>query len=859
MATLRLTLQKDVFQPSGDERLIGLVNVTKQQKKKKKTCFLCIVSNIEKRVYLIYKVKKYDLQYKKRHSWQLTDLKTVDGKNANKETNEFDLHFSGKQIYKWLASSVQEKNSFIQLLWKISNEHLPLQKPNFINIAKSLLFSPVDRPAIEIQAPGFDGTTNDGSTNGISNFALEEESYQALTSREEADLERLMEQCEFTIHNAEAFTEQLSREVASMDSVNIQSIMASEQRVAELMGVLQIAVDETSRLEQRIDHYENLLKNVRDTVEHVGQKEALVQIQNENSQKLLVELEYLINNLDLPQDHEFNLLEGDLATINGIDSCYAAAIALQAALSSDIHPALNYIHAVQDQKRNLERIQAKFSSRFCFHLQNLLKYLINEYSDSFLGSMNSRDLALPNHSLFHNSLTRYSNLIKWLKVNNKEIYSSLMKNYVNIMSNQYEREILLYFELAKEKLSGSRLTIGSGTESMDSRKRNSGAFLQEMSRNRSGSSQGANLDFLDSSSSRSSEISMSEWEEFDSCIERMLNTIDPIYLSEQQFCLEFFDIEGNILPANLHLPQQRAPSSSSHSISPSPSNLSQNSNEVLDARKSEALRQIMSELFLGLEPEFINFASYYDKLDGLYSMYLLVRLSQHVMSAQDTGSFLAKTYGSILIHVKRNFDRFMTLQLSSIEEAKVTKKPKCGVLPFIKKFEQFAKQAEGIFRTSNSRRTDIDRWYNNLIRAIFDAINRLANEHHKTPSEMVRLENYHYLHDVMCTIKIACLENEKKEAKQRYNEALKDYVARYFGRPLEKLNAFFEGVQLKVSQGVKEEEVGYQLAFSKQELRKVIRDCSLKEVKRGLEEMYRKVEKHTCEPDSTLIQVIIIF
>jgi hypothetical protein len=73
---------------------------------------------------------------------------------------------------------------------------------------------------------------------------------------------------------------------------------------------------------------------------------------------------------------------------------------------------------------------------------------------------------------------------------------------------------------------------------------------------------------------------------------------------------------------------------------------------------------------------------------------------------------------------------------------------------------------------------------------------------------------------------------------------------------LEKLNAFFKGIQQKVSQGVKEEEIGYQLAFSKQELRKNIEDCNLKEVKKGLEEMYRKVGKHISDPESTLIQVI---
>ena len=41
---------------------------------------------------------------------------------------------------------------------------------------------------------------------------------------------------------------------------------------------------------------------------------------------------------------------------------------------------------------------------------------------------------------------------------------------------------------------------------------------------------------------------------------------------------------------------------------------------------------------------------------------------------------------------------------------------------------------------------------------------------------------------------------------------------------------FFEGVQTLVAQGVKEEEIGYQMAFNKQELRKVIKEYPGKEV-----------------------------
>lgn len=50
--------------------------------------------------------------------------------------------------------------------------------------------------------------------------------------------------------------------------------------------------------------------------------------------------------------------------------------------------------------------------------------------------------------------------------------------------------------------------------------------------------------------------------------------------------------------------------------------------------------------------------------------------------------------------------------------------------------------------------------------------------------------------------------------------------------------------------------MSYQLAFNKQELRKVIKEYPGKEVKKGLDNLYKKVDKHLCEEES-LLQVRI--
>jgi len=68
-------------------------------------------------------------------------------------------------------------------------------------------------------------------------------------------------------------------------------------------------------------------------------------------------------------------------------------------------------------------------------------------------------------------------------------------------------------------------------------------------------------------------------------------------------------------------------------------------------------------------------------------MSALKRLSEHVMSAQDTGSFLSLTFGSILVQVKRNFDKYMQAQEKSIVDSRVPRKSKCGILSFVANFE----------------------------------------------------------------------------------------------------------------------------------------------------------------------------
>lgn len=813
MAAIRHTLLREVFQPS-EERLVGVVHVTKASKKKK-ISILCAAVSQEKpiNVYL-YQVKKSDKDvYKKRNAWNLRELKSVDGRHDNKDLAEFDLHFD--RVYKWNASNAHEKWAFISCLWKLVCRHLPRQKPSFVNVPSNLLEESI-----------LSGETETVLKTIGDDVALEAEDYQALSEKEETDLEKLMSQCEVAISDADDFVEQLSRDLSILDGANVHTIMASEEKVQHLMDMIQMAIDEATKIETNLDSYDDTLKNVRENMEKIEEKNLLIQIQNTNNRKLCDELENLVTQLDLAHNHQMALLDGNLASGHLAD-CNAAAKALHKTRNAQIDKNLLKMSAVQDQMKLLEKLSTKFTNRLSRHLNNLFIHLGNDQGENL--NMEADEPTMARHTACHKDLLPYHELMWWLKVTNANSHSQLSKVYTGALCKRYEREIHEFFEVANQLMAGrpdrDRKVVYPGKDSSQDLavKGGGGKMLSPMFQSTEKEQFG-------------SELEISERQKFDKLLERILSELEPVCLAEQQFCVQLFHLTSD--------------SNQAFSAGDEGSSTSQKKEKQIN----EEVRRMMGELFAVLEPELMNFIHNYDKTDCFASMFLLVRLSQHVMSAQDTGSFLSMTFANALVHAKRNFDKFMQVQIRSIEETKVAKKTRCGILPFVSNFEEFAQQAEAIFKGSD-RRIDLEKWYVKLVHAMMDAVPRIAKEHQKTPHQVIIMENFHHLYALLSQLKISCLDSERKEAKQKYNEQLQAYVTRYFGRPLEKLNNFFDGIQAKVAQGVKEEEVGYQLAFSKQELRKVIKEYPGKEVKKGLDTLYKIVEKHLCEEEN-LLQVV---
>jgi len=801
MTALRLRLQKEMFDLT-EEHLVGLAHIVRQEKekKKKRDWLLALASTKDVPVYAkMYLLKMNEKEvFKKKQDWQIRDLKILDGVSPE----SLDLKMDLDEKYTWTFNRLEEKESFIKVLQQMCEKYNIGRRTKYMNL-------------------GWVAGTVDQSARGQGNNVVQEEEvgYQPISEKETSDLKALMSGCDTAISAADEFADRLSKELSVLDGDNIHSMMASEEAVDNLMDLLTNSISQVEVLEQRLNQYDDFLEHIRDSMEKMEGKTESLETVNNNNALLLGELNNVINKLQINYDYQIILGEADLSNKEMLPAIIEASQALSSALLAPIPYSLTKMAAVQEQRKRCDKWKDKFSKNLCRHMNNSFIHVGNETGENNLVHASTK-LTLPIRHTIHKELLPYSNLLHWLKQLEPKSFSQLQKTYTTNLSKLYERDLSLFLSGAYERVGGAAPPPGA-SQDISSKKPSRLALS-------------SNTQTLGSDRETHNYSNKPDRERFDMTLELLLSCLEPVVLAEQNFCLAFFKMDSK--------------------VSDAPPRVAAAARTKTQKQVTDELRLLMTEVFHSMETDLVTFLAHFERADSHNSMYSYVRLSSHVLQAQDTGSFLAITLGSALIHSKRNFDRLMQAQLRSIEDCKPPRKSKCGIISFVSNLGEFLASTEQIFRTSD-RRTDIEKWYMTIITSIMDNIPRIAKEHGKTPQEVVKMENFHHLHAGLAALKIQVLDNFKRDAKQRYTDSLHNYVTQYFGRPLEKVNQFFDGVSAKIAAGVREAEISYQLQFSKQELRKVLSAYPGKEVKKGLADLYRKVEKHLSE-DENLLQVV---
>ncbi|VDN56326.1 unnamed protein product [Dracunculus medinensis] len=628
--------------------------------------------------------------------------------------------------------------------------------------------------------------------------------FQPISAKEEADFRRLLARANLTIGDAEKFASILTEQLQLLDGANIQSIMDSEAAVSDLIALIDRTLEEVNHLDEQLDAFDKLLYHVRDNVEIIEEKDSLGCVERKNMRILRDSLAEFLSVIEIVSEEHIKILQAaNLSDPTNISRCCAAARAMQTFWAKKVHPSLNLMLAYKERTELLSELTDSFVEKFMAHLSALF-FNLNELIDT----PDCHDLVLRKQSERFHALRPFSDLIGWLKNVRPVAYQNIIQRYVQNTKEIYKKEFDRFFESLNYEL--QRISI--------SERKSTGENAE-------------NLKTRDNKFDRQALINLTEI---------IFGEIGPVVGAEQKFCLRFFHISGEILA----------------SVDNSSSVIGDNVDRNPDKQMFDQIKYLLSSLFESLHDHFDKFIKKCCAIQPSIILVIFVLLSKKALGLQNSTCFFSvMVFGRFVVLVKRQFDIFMDYVSHYLMEVRITKKMKIGLLDSIDYFKDVALTAEEAFADAE-RRTDLDRWYCQLLASLKKGIERAAtSQYSKSPFTVVRFENYHHLFSVLSELKIDFLDNEKREARKVYLENLELYVKNSMGRPLEKIHIFFENVEEAMRRGVKADEIAFHQQFSKSELKKVISLYPSREVKKGLNQLYKKAEKHLVD-DSQLLQVV---
>ncbi|XP_061090610.1 exocyst complex component 1-like [Conger conger] len=806
--SLRNDLQRDIFTPQ-NERLLAVSSVWKASRKRKEAILCAAVSLDSWGKVSLVTVKGLKGNYKLSSCWSATELSLVDGKDAVKETAEFHLHLD--KVYQWETNSPVEKRAFITCLWKINQRYLQ-DRVKFVNITPDILDEVLPWQHCRVSEEQEE----------------EEEGFQELTAREAASVEQLMEESELAMSDAEAFTQVLHVTMANMDQENMQAMMTSELQAEQLLILLDQAVEELGHIEEVLTKHDLLLQSVQKKMENLYRHGALLQHVDHNHRQMCTELCHLVDGLTLSEDHVRVLTKGDLDNKEHVKACTRAVTALSKCNKTPLTAGQRRLQGVAEQLIRFENVRQIFEQRLTQHIINAVMQqgLVKEpqrEGETLLKTEN-----------FHRQLLEYTPLMSWLRQSSPQVFQRLTQVYAENIGKLFDKQMKDFFHAARLQLLGVKETQKSGAVPCATRDSSSGLVPLRCDRRASG------------------------------VVQQVLTQLESVCVMEQQFLTVFFSLDsGPKIAESLQFPDGRRGSAVDQaqncvelkqrmrphswgrfSAAGAPPEPGFGEQDCVRAVLGPVETRLWSVLSLCEEVEPLSF------LSTLKVARLCLTHQQHNPAA----SFCCSLLQGALQLGQCSLRRYTESLCKEMESVRALKKARPGILPTVLRLEEFVKEGQTVLGGSEQC-WGLDKAYIQLFSTAFHTLDSLSGQSTRCSPLVVKLLNFHRLAGFLGRVGLPKLGPLWEEAKERMAFQVQEYVRAHLGQPFGRLSDFLDGVRRCLAHGVREEEVCFQLAYSKQELRRLTALHSGQEVQRTLEVLHKKTGRELSEAPA-LLQVV---
>ncbi|TKA26836.1 hypothetical protein B0A50_04282 [Salinomyces thailandicus] len=760
---------------------------------------------------------------------------------------------------------------------------------------RNLAILGIDRSLLEGKGLDFDATLSDF---GWGDSALEPRTLETI----EADLRR------------EAARLEAGSWLSSSDTQR-------EEKVQQVEALLDKAIQECDDLEGLLTLYSVELGSLNDDIAFIEAQSQGLQVQSANQKLLHRELEGLVETMSLdrrvlePLRHG-NL--GDLAALQQVEGCvgrlYQAMVTIDPSIrtlsgaggrpkssrSADGVGEVSSMKALREKKEVYSREAMTFCQRLMQHLDYAFTTSFSEAKVRLMrpASGGVKRLNKDAFTEVRRPMWAYSPLILFAKELNPPAWATMLRLYYQRAQPMYTdafRENLIGWKRSAKKPSAEEAEMlftnvekdepsGSGG-SLSAARRMTVKRSQTLAKTLRSASGGKGSTDSRQGFPGSGAHAMNA-EVFAGAVDEMA----PLISQEQNFVVELFHASSlehvDFLDAISNMPPEAR--RGNNLVAPRP----------LDPNRETAKRVtgVMDEMFGFFVQELSTLLEWSVSSDPIQGVGVMACLSKHTFYLQETNQeFILQMLDQLTSKLHTLWTKFVDEQVRAIEDTKVKIKKRKGVIAFMKIFPHFSAAVENVFaavaredyegpaQSMSEVRRLVDDAYVRINKAMFDSLKVIAKE---SPSagtqaqQVVRggvtgddpedkqMLNYHvllienmnhYLEEVDDGGRPGVLMDWRDLATSERREALEAYVGRVVRRPLGKLLDFLDSTEsLLATHPSNPTAIASRPSYSRKAARNLLSQYDSKEVRRGIDTLRKRIEKHFGDADEEAISTKLV-
>ncbi|KAI5459262.1 exocyst complex component Sec3-domain-containing protein [Mariannaea sp. PMI_226] len=679
-----------------------------------------------------------------------------------------------------------------------------------------------------------------------------------------------------------------------------------DERVDAIKHGIDLAIAECEELDNLLTLYSVELSTLSDDIAYIEAQGQGLQVQAANQKLLKKELESLLETCAITSDDLQALRLSPLDGIQGLGEVETALVTLFKAMMK-IDPTLSgdpmkdmtmdsdQIHGfnsdygqmriVREKKETYSRESKAFIVRLTDFMSKQFDAAFNETKLAMEGAL-SRKVDSTHHDIGRDVLWRFHTLMLYARDVELEDWNRMIQIYQDKSQPVYRVEfqnVIAIWRKNARKLTGeeSELLFSSQVEKhheggvggvANTARKLTVKRSQTLARAlRSPLADGGSRTSVEKMpSSTPSPISDSRslpYEVFAGVMDDLL----PLVQMEQNFIVDFFhattleqvdfpDAVAGTQPAN----RRGSDLKRSRLMEP-------------DRDLARRITRAMETIFSFLEQELSRLMEWVAGQDPLQGVGVLATIEKKQSEiSQSNQDFLNTLLQKLNGHLESRFKKFVDEQIRAIEETKVKINKRKGVISFIRVFPPFSAAVENMMPSTDpnlSTRQTVDREYDRLLKTMFDSLMVIARENPAVgvtsgsadPEDkealnfhILLIENMNHFIEETETRGLEVLEEWKEQANATYHEHMNLYLNAVMRRPLGKVLEHLENMEAQLQSGKSPSSIAAQPSNSKMVFNKVLGNYDGKEVRKGIEALRKRVEKHFGDADDPTLSRALV-